>query len=151
MAGNQRAGSFPIRKRYDWKKNARRLSVLQGTFRVEDKKNWSHVVSKNMSGFFGGFTGFARLLSSRILCVVVYAKVPWLSLHAKYRDRKAKQAAPPFFSRSQHKKRKSRKAGNTKREFTCAIFFFHKWKASYGPMPTKNQLTIRHYKRCTFV
>ena len=61
--------------------------------------DWTHIVSWGIlhSRFFGGFAGFARLLSSRVACVVVYAKVPWLSLHAKYRYRKAKQAAAPFF------------------------------------------------------
>ena len=31
-------------------------------------------------GFFGGFAGFAQLLSSRVACVVVYAKVLSASL-----------------------------------------------------------------------
>ena len=30
----------------------------------------------NHNRFFGGFAGFTRLLSSRVACVVVYAKVP---------------------------------------------------------------------------
>ena len=68
----------------------------------------SEGVHRQHNRFFGGFAGFARPLSSRVV-FVVYAKVPWLLLHAKYRTCTAKQAAAPFFSRSQH-------THNTRRE-----------------------------------
>ena len=70
---------------------------------------WIRYLTGDHTFYFRGFAGFARLLSSRVVCVVVYAKVPWLSLHAKYRYRKAKQAAAPFLERSQH-------THNTRRE-----------------------------------
>ena len=74
--------------------------------------------------FFGGFASFARPLSSRVVCVVVYGKVPWLSLHAKYRTCKAKQAAAPFFSRSQHTHNKRKEKPATQRASSQVLFPF---------------------------
>ena len=78
----------------------------------------------NQNRFFGGFASFARPLSSRVVCVVVYGKVPWLSLHAKYRTCKAKQAAAPFFSRSQHTHNKRKEKPATQRASSQVLFSF---------------------------
>ena len=74
--------------------------------------------------FFGGVAGFARLLSSRVVWCVVYAKVPWLLLHAKYRTCKAKQAAAPFFSRSQHTHNTRREKPVTEGSSSQVLFSF---------------------------
>ena len=74
--------------------------------------------------FFGGVAVFARLLSSRVVWCVVYAKVPWLLLHAKYRTCKAKQAAAPFFSRSQHTHNTRREKPVTEGSSSQVLFSF---------------------------
>ena len=99
----------------------------------------SEGVHRQHNRFFGGFASFARLLSSRVACVVVYAKVPWLSLHAKYRDRKAKQAAAPFFYRSQHTHNTRREKPVTQNASSQVLFsIFTSKKLLMAPKSTYN-------------
>ena len=46
------------------------LGHLYNLYRVKKDLNVDHI------WFFGGFAGFSRLLSSSVVCIVVYAKVP---------------------------------------------------------------------------
>ena len=94
--------------------------------RLQKRSVWQTRKTKyyKQNRFFGGFASFARPLSSRVVCVVVYGKVPWLSLHAKYRTCKAKQAAAPFFSRSQHTHNKRKEKPATQRASSQVLFPF---------------------------
>ena len=87
-----------------------------------------HAPSWQHSRFFGGFAGFARPLSSRVACVVVYAKVPWLSLHAKYRGSKAKQAAALLYFGSNTHTTQEESADSSRRNVAGPILYCHRYK-----------------------
>ena len=78
--------------------------------------------------YFRGFAGFARPISSRVVCVVVYAKVPLLSLHAKYRDCKAKQAAALFYFGSNTHTTQEESADSSRRNVAGPILYCHRYK-----------------------
>ena len=91
--------------------------------------------SHNHTFYFRGFAGFARLLSSRVVCVVVYAKVPWLSLHAKYRGSKAKQAAALLYFGSNTHTTQEESADSSRRNVAGPILYCHRYKITCDNSP----------------
>ena len=109
--------------------------VIKVDFRFPLRFRWRHHICfelqvlrfdifHNHKRIFRGLACFARLLLfSRVVCVV-YAKVPWLFLHAKYRARKEKQAAAPFFLRSQHTHNSRKEKPVTQKACSQVLFSF---------------------------